>query len=164
MTAFLGEYDPRPIDIWSCGIVCLALFFQGTPWQEATRLDPNYLRFLAGWEKFLQENADGTLDIYNYPSCGRVFNAFPKPPFRRILLQMLQPDPNRRVTIHEVLNDRWVKRIECCCPDPEIMRTAVKYTEVDIDESQLAKKIHFKRHNHCPPNKRGFFPRNRPQV
>ena len=108
----------------------------------------------------MEENPDGEVDSFTYPSCGRVFNTFPKPVFRRLLLQMLQPNPSKRVTIHDALYDRWVKRIECCCLDPETMRGAIQCAEAGMDDDQLANRLKFKLHNHCSPSKRGFFPRN----
>ncbi|EFX04955.1 serine/threonine-protein kinase [Grosmannia clavigera kw1407] len=39
------------------------------------------------------------------------------PILRRIIIQMLNPDPKRRVTIEQVANLRWMRNIECCQQD-----------------------------------------------
>lgn len=131
------------------------MFFCGTPWQVATRDDPNYAHFLVGWDKFLKENPDGAIDSINYPSCGKIFHVIPRPALRRLLLRMLHPDPAKRLTIHEVLNDRWLRNIECCCPDPKDSEISYYAGAIGMDGLQSMDKMS-KPHKHCPP-KKGLF-------
>lgn len=144
LTYNLVEYDPRSCDVWCCAMVCLAIFFKGTLWSSPDPNDPPYARFLEGWEKFSKETT-GEISCSNMPSCGEGFDFIPKKPLKRLIFRMLNPDPTKRITINEALNDRWVKGIECCCPDPE-----------DMDGNQESTKI---KHNHCLPSKKGIFRR-----
>lgn len=72
------------------------------------------------------------------------------------MLRMLHPDPSKRITIHDALNDRWVKSIESCCKDPKELENVVTSIDVaDKGSSKLAgKMIIQKMHNHLPPEKK----------
>jgi protein-serine/threonine kinase len=152
----IGDYDPRPLDIWSCAIVCLALFFGGTPWQAAKAEDVSYAHFMAGWDQFMLKKPDGIITETEYPSCGRVFSALPKAALRRLILKMLHPDPERRITIQDALSDRWVKRIECCCSDvKDVNKTIDSIDAADKGSAKVAgQMILHKVHNHLPPERR----------
>ncbi|KAL1980234.1 hypothetical protein VTN96DRAFT_4439 [Rasamsonia emersonii] len=150
-----GDYDPRPLDVWSCAIVCLALFFRGTPWQAARLTDVNYAKFIAGWDNFLLKKPDGIVTETEYPSCGRIFSALPKAALKRLVLRMLHPDPERRITIHDALRDRWVSRIECCCPDPKDTVKPVNSIDAAKGSGKHAGQMKVQKvHNHLPPEKR----------
>lgn len=125
-------------------MVCLAIFFKGTLWSSPDPNDRSYAQFVEGWEKFTKETT-GEVSCSNLPSCGGGFDFLPNKPLKRLIFRMLNPDPAKRITIHEALNDRWVKGIECCCPDP-----------VDMAGNQESTKI---KHNHCLPSKKGIFRR-----
>lgn len=91
------------------------------------------------------------------PGCGPIFSLLPKYPLRRLLLRMLHPDPNKRITIHEALNDRWLKSsVECCVRDSSETENVVTSIDVaDKDSARLAgKMIVQKMHNHLPPEKK----------
>lgn len=124
-------------------MVCLALFFKGTPWRSADLKERPYAQFVEGWEKFERETS-GEITCSNLPWCGEAFDFIPKKPLKRLIFRMANPDPAKRITIHEALNDRWVQGIECCCPDT-----------VDTDDN-LSTKV---RHNHCLPTRKGIFRR-----
>jgi len=160
LTLYTGDYDPRPLDVWSCAIVCLALNFRGMPWECADTKDPNYAKFIAGWDDFMKTKPDGIVTETQYPSCGKIFSILYKEALRRLLLRMLHPDPEKRITIHEALNDRWVKTIECCCPEPNELSKAV--TSIDAagkGSCKLAgKMVVQKMHNHVPPEKKRMPP------
>lgn len=149
--SYADEYDPRPLDVWSCAIVCLALCFRGTPWEVAESKDPNFARFLKGWRIFIERKPDGIVTNMEYPSCGRIFSALHKESLRRLLLQMLNPDPDRRISIHEALNDRWIKTIDCCCPDLNDFLTVTHIDAAGKNSCRLAEKmVVHKMHNHVP--------------
>ena len=152
----LGEYDPRPLDIWSCAIVCLALFFRGMPWNAAEVCDPNYGEFARGWESFIERNPIGLITDNDYPSCGKLFDALPKPSLRLLLLCMLHPDPFMRMTVGEALASGCVTAIECCCPDdgnrPE---STDQIDALNLKSCELVGKALRVSHDHCPPMKKG---------
>ena len=149
-----GEYDPRPLDIWSCAILYIALVHSGNAWQQADKSDKQYRRFAEGWEDFLKQDPDRAIDERNMPDCGRVIDLLPTSGQRRLMLRMLHPNPEKRITIREVLKNPWVKSIECCCPDDESSDTEAP---IGIDVAQkgsckIAKKMTvLKKHDHLPP-------------
>lgn len=117
--------------------------------------DVNYAKFMAGWDDFLLKKPDGIVTETEYPSCGRIFSALPKAALKRLVLRMLHPDPERRITIHDALGDRWVSRIECCCPDPKDTVKPVNSIDAAKGSGQLAGQVKVQKvHNHLPPEKR----------
>ncbi|KAM7201419.1 Protein kinase-like domain containing protein [Naviculisporaceae sp. PSN 640] len=118
-----GDYDPRGLDVWSSAIVMLNLIFGAPLWARADASKPkvhvNYADLVRGWEKWEAKHADDkpedkVITESDYPRV-KAFDACVKPPaLRRILLQMLNPDPEKRISVSDVINNRWVKQIECC--------------------------------------------------
>ncbi|KAM7216647.1 Protein kinase-like domain containing protein [Rhypophila decipiens] len=119
-----GDYDPRGLDVWSSAIVMINLIFGAPLWARAdaeakTKPHVNYVALVKGWAKWDEKHADlspeeRVLTDGDYPKV-KAFDVCVKPPaLRRVLLQMLNPDPDKRISINEVLNNRWVKQIECC--------------------------------------------------
>jgi serine/threonine protein kinase len=77
------------------------------------------------------------------------------PALRRLLLQMLNPDPQKRISIEGVINNRWMKNVECCqvesYDDPtQIIDATKRDTNVFKNGN---KKIFC--HNHLPPKSHG---------
>ncbi|KAJ3004923.1 serine/threonine-protein kinase HAL4/sat4 [Thoreauomyces humboldtii] len=89
------SYDGRKVDVWACGIVYLAMIFQRFPWTQATPADCH-------WSSYLSSGCKT-----------KFFDRLPEGP-RRVLRSMLEPDPDRRATMEECLEDPWVKRIAVC--------------------------------------------------
>ena len=114
-----GPYDPRPLDVWSCAIVFITMTFGGCPWQAAKTEFEYYTKFKMGWSQWLAEHPDGELfDGPNgYPKCGKLFNMIEGPAMRHLILRMLHPMPNKRITIREVLNTSLIRNVDCCCPE-----------------------------------------------
>ncbi|KAL2259284.1 hypothetical protein VTK26DRAFT_7103 [Humicola hyalothermophila] len=120
------HYDPRGLDVWSAAIVMLSLMFGGFLWHRAeiNKENPgardNYASLVRGWEKWNAKHADAedkVITDVDYPNVFLFDKGVNPPALRRVLLQMLNPDPNRRISIATVANNRWVKNIECCQPD-----------------------------------------------
>jgi protein-serine/threonine kinase len=72
---------------------------------------------------------------------------------------MLHPNPEKRATMQEVLTDRWMKTIECCCPEPEDLERCVTCIDAAGKGSGklAAKMIVQKKHHHIPADKRRRF-------
>ena len=146
-----GDYDPRCLDVWSCGILYLTLFHGGNVWQKADRSDPQYQKFAEGWDEFLAKFPDLPVDENNYPNCGHFISALPNAGQRRLILKMLHPIPEKRITIREALKDRVVKNIECCVAeeDPD---APVGIDFASKEGCKMAAKMKVqKKHNHQPP-------------
>ncbi|KAG0284839.1 serine/threonine-protein kinase HAL4/sat4 [Linnemannia gamsii] len=91
------EYDARRVDIWACGIVYYCMVYQGIPFRAATAQDPNFQHFLTMRE------------VNNY-------EPFEKLPVkcRKLMKRILDPNPETRITIEDIMEDEWFKSIESC--------------------------------------------------
>ena len=115
-----SKYDPRALDIWGAGIVMVHLIFGGALWTRA-QVNSNennkfYAALARGWERWNAKHADAeaTISELDYPKF-MPFDVAVKPPaLRRILLQMLNPNPAKRISSADIMNNRWFKNIECC--------------------------------------------------
>ncbi|KAL9616402.1 MAG: hypothetical protein Q9160_008728 [Pyrenula sp. 1 TL-2023] len=151
-----GEYDPRPLDVWSCAIVFLTLYWGGYPWSSASRSDSGYQKFVAGWDAFLAEHPDGTITDDYFPRCGPLMSKLPHTGMKRLMLKMLHPIPEKRITVAEVLNTGWFKGIECCCQESDAKAEDLKRTtSIDVAGKNSCKLMNkmlvIKKHNHIPP-------------
>lgn len=151
-----GEYDPRPLDVWSCAISFLTLHWGAYPWSSASRSDQLYKRFIEGWDAFLAEHPDGIVTDEHFPKCGPLLSRLPHPGMKRLMLKMLHPIPEKRITISEALNTGWVKSIECCCQESDLKPDDLKrISSIDVagkNSCKLANKmLVIKKHNHLPP-------------
>jgi len=153
-----GEYDPRPLDVWSAAIVMLHLIFGGAIWHRADYNDSkqlNYRALVDGWETCTEnkrEDPEVGITETDYPRVKAFLHVSPTP-LRRLLLHMLHPDPNKRITMADVINNRWVKNIECCqlesYDDPAKTIDASKKTYLNMNRTNGQRKIFC--HNHLPP-------------
>ena len=165
-----GEYDPRPLDVWSAAIVFITLLFGGQPWAEASTAQPMYAKFHNAYAKFVAESASGGVitETETVGYCGPAFALLPKPAVRTILLKMLHPDPAKRASIMDVVNDRWVKTIECCSDEGECDGAGGKAgaeggcerMEFDASKARTRGMTIVKCHNHLPP-KQSKIPQHR---
>lgn len=147
-----GSYDPRPLDVWSCAIVYLTMTFGGCPWQAAKTEFEYYARFRKGWDEWLKNHPEGRIvdGPDGHPKCGKLFSLINPPAIKRLMLKMLHPIPDKRITIREVLESPCVKNINCCCPenyeDPKCCVDAAKgrpAAQVPMMKKYL--------HHHIPP-------------
>ncbi|CAD0093696.1 unnamed protein product [Aureobasidium vineae] len=129
-------YDPRGLDVWSCGINFLSMIFGVHPWVKATPDNTNYKKYVNGWNKWLKDHPDGIIEpgSEDYPDCGKLFHLLNSSSLERLVLRMLNPNPEKRISIAEALSSDVVRRMDCC--------QRVSYEEnapTDV------------RHNHTPP-------------
>ncbi|KAJ2976114.1 hypothetical protein NUW58_g8170 [Xylaria curta] len=148
------EYDPRPLDVWSSAIVMIYLIFGGSIWDKAEPAQKNYNDLVSGWTKTDAKkaaNPDTTKD--SYPKVP-AFEYFVKPlALRRLLLNMLHPDPKKRITMNEVVTNRWMKNVECC--QLESYDDPVKYIDVSKKDCMKSSNGKIYCHNHLPPMNTG---------
>jgi len=157
-----GEYDPRPLDIWSCGIVFLALYYGGSPWEAATPMHEHYARFKRGWDEWLVDHPDGEIVDApgGSPKCGLVISRLEvSSGMRRLLLKMLHPRPEQRISARQLVESASIKAIECC--SPESYEDTNCCVDVAKSSKGAAKMFKQRKHNHIPPKQghhaRGFF-------
>ena len=134
----------------------MTMKFGGSPWPAAERRYVQYEKFSRGWETFMAKHEDHLVtDASGTPKCGEIFGFLDSQATRRLLLRMMHPVPEKRISIHEALNDRWVKTIECCAMDD---KTACAGS-IDVAASgkktcRLKNSGIKKLHNHLPPSRR----------
>ncbi|KAI9009359.1 kinase-like domain-containing protein [Phycomyces nitens] len=134
------EYDPRPIDIWSCAIVYMVMRTGSYIWYVAKKEDDErysrYLRFRAmvddaesrisvssvrSLSEESQCSATGREDakarerLRRRAKLGRwdVLESLEDGP-KGLIYHMLTTDPRKRMTSNQVLEDSWFESIECC--------------------------------------------------
>ncbi|TPX14912.1 uncharacterized protein E0L32_005021 [Thyridium curvatum] len=154
-----GQYDPRALDVWGAAIVMINLIF-GAPLWEAAKWDGNvvknpvgYAALAIGWKKWNDKNSGDEVSDTNYPKVAAFDFAVNPPVLRRILLQMLNPDPEKRMTIERLVEKRWFKNIECCQLDT--YEDPAKYIDASKKSGTklLGNKIFC--HNHLPVQSHG---------
>lgn len=149
-----ADYDPRPLDVWSCAVVYIVMHFGGPPWHSAKRDQPAYKRFIEGWEKWSKEHPDGeiTNDQGGWPKCGALFAVLEPPSMRRLMLKMLNPDPTKRISVHDILTKSFIKNAACCSPESfneDNVCCGIDATKGRVKSS--VKSSMLPKHNHLPP-------------
>ncbi|KAI1633444.1 kinase-like domain-containing protein [Biscogniauxia mediterranea] len=137
------DYDPRALDVWSSAIVMLYLTFSANLWNKA--------ELVSAWDKLEAKKASKPDEVAKdaYPKV-LAFEFFIKPvPLRRLLLNMLNPDPQKRITMNEVITNRWMKNVECC--QLESYDDPVKYIDVSKKDCMQSSAGKIYCHNHLPP-------------
>lgn len=148
-----GQYDPRALDVWSTAIVMIYLTFGGAIWSRAESGNTHYDKLVKGWERWYKAHPepDATITDTDYPKCLALDVGVNPPPLRRILLQMLNPDPAKRISILNVATNRWFKNIECC--QAESYDDPINCIDATKKDSIGNKKIFC--HSHLPPKTMG---------
>lgn len=140
------KYDPRLVDVWGVATVMLCMSFSGYLWEKA---EPGNSQFydslVAGWAKWYEKHPqepNPKTSMTDYPNV-KIFDAEIKPPaLRRLLLNMLHPNPTKRCSITEVVNSPYIKGIECCA-------TYVPPIDPDNPPQRKAQPI-YRTHDHYP--------------
>ncbi|TGO83225.1 hypothetical protein BPOR_0680g00010 [Botrytis porri] len=146
-----GEYDPRPLDVWSAAIVMLCMTANGCLWERAKpNTSPHYDELVRGWNKWNGKHNDCSITDSDYPHVSFFDKHINPPALRRILLTMLNPDPKQRATISDVAKNRWMKNVECCQIDSYDEPTTI----IDASKCSGLGNRNMNRvvnHNHLPP-------------
>ena len=126
--------------------------FGGSPWAAAKEDgNPYYAKFMAGWDAWLEKNPEGKIHdgTGGAPNCGPMFSPqyLGSPALKRLVLKMLHPIPEKRISIHDVLVGSTLRGIECCSQESYDDNCCA------IDASKCGKKAITKRvkHSHIPP-------------
>lgn len=154
-----GDYDPRALDVWSSAVVMLYLIFNANLWEKAqaglsSPSQKTYNDLVSGWEKVnakSEANPEELKDIY--PKV-MAFECCVNPvPLRRLLLKMLNPNPDKRISMNDVITNRWMKNVECC--QLESYEDPVKYIDVSKKDCMKSSTGKIFCHNHLPPMSTG---------
>ncbi|OAQ68341.1 HAL protein kinase [Pochonia chlamydosporia 170] len=150
------SYDARALDVWGSAIVMIYLTFGGAIWSRAQLGNLHYDKLVKGWKRWYEKHpeCDACITDTDYPNCYALDVGVNPPALRRILLQMLNPDPAKRITINEVVNNRWMRNVECCQLESyDEQAQLIDATKKDYGSKLAAKKIFC--HNHLPPKTGG---------
>jgi protein-serine/threonine kinase len=139
----------------------LHLAYSGPIWTEASRNDlsrpHNWQTYKQGWDTWLAkpENKDGLLrdEKGGEPSCGKPFQAeyIGNPAFKRLMLKMLHPNPDLRISVHDALYGPTMRGIDCCSPESYEGEDCCNIDVSSLSKSKSSKKFVQKKHNHLPP-------------
>jgi len=99
-----AAYDARLVDIWACGIVYYCLHFQELPWRVAQPTDRLFAAYVAACNSKNPAEAE----------CPETINNLSPRACRPLLRKMLEPNPQKRILIEEVMADPWIQQIEVC--------------------------------------------------
>ncbi|KAK9469276.1 HAL protein kinase [Lipomyces arxii] len=152
-------YDARRLDVWSCAITYFCLTFGGHPFTKADNSDERYVAYHNTISDFHKEFPDvdftdsETTELPKF----RMFAPYSLA-CRRLLLRMLDPDPTRRCTIYEALNDSFTNRVEICCitaDNDQDQETMGLVDASDKNSHKMMAKAQVRRvHNHLNGNKK----------
>lgn len=94
------EFDPRPVDIWACGVIYMAMRTGRHLWRTANaEEDEFYTRYLQG-----RKDEDGYEPIEHLKRAR----------CRNVIYSILDPVPSRRITGKQILNSEWGREIKVC--------------------------------------------------
>lgn len=93
------EFDPRPVDIWACGVIYMAMRTGRQLWRIAQKDDEFFAKYLRG-----RKEKGGYEPIENLKRAR----------CRNVIYSMLDPVPYRRISGKQILNSEWGREIRCC--------------------------------------------------
>ncbi|KAJ4407417.1 serine/threonine-protein kinase HAL4/sat4 [Didymella pomorum] len=94
------EFDPRAVDVWACGIIYMAMRTGRHLWRVAQKGEDEFFdRYL---EDRKEEEGYRPIEVLRRRQC------------RNVIYSILDPNPTRRLTAHQVLASEWVSEIKVC--------------------------------------------------
>ncbi|KAG7798818.1 hypothetical protein KL929_001861 [Ogataea haglerorum] len=93
------EFDPRPIDVWACGVIYMAMRTGRQLWKLANMEDEFFTTYLQK-----RKDAKGYEPI----------EGLKRARCRNVIYSVLDPLPQRRITCTQILNSEWVREIKVC--------------------------------------------------
>ncbi|RMD41385.1 hypothetical protein DV735_g3738, partial [Chaetothyriales sp. CBS 134920] len=95
-----GEFDPRAVDVWACGVIYMAMRTGRHLWRLAKKdEDEFYARYLEGRR---DEDGYAPIESLHRARC------------RNVIYSILDPNPGRRITASQVLKSEWGREIKVC--------------------------------------------------
>ena len=86
---FVKPYKAQPADIWSCGIVLIAMLTGELPWADTT------------CEEFINYKNDSYITVTPWSKLGNATLS--------LIRKILAIDPNKRLTIDQIMKHPWMK-------------------------------------------------------
>lgn len=113
-----GEFDPRAVDVWACGVIYMAMRTGRHLWRVARKdEDEFYARYLEGRRdedgyapiETLHRVSSNVLQRSSRPCTNRT-----QARCRNVVYSILDPNPGRRITASQVLKSEWGREIKPC--------------------------------------------------
>ena len=112
-----GEFDPRAVDVWACGVIYMAMRTGRNLWRLAKkREDEFYARYL---EERGDEDGYAPIESLHRAShgsrsskCGCCDDV--KAWCRNVIYSILDPNAGRRITASQFLKSEWAQEIKVC--------------------------------------------------
>lgn len=90
-----ATYDARLVDVWACAIVYFTCLQNELPWRMASRHDVSFVAFTASYASI------SPTPLFCLPRDART-----------VIKRMLNPDPEQRPQISDILAEPWVETIQ----------------------------------------------------
>lgn len=135
------EYDPRQVDVWSCGVIYMAMHTGNHMWQVAKKgEDENYDRYLK-FRRLVEEERENAVRERMQKQAGVVAGSDDREAklqraresirkrakesgldileglefeTKKLIYRMLNPDPKKRATVPQIMENQWFKSVYCC--------------------------------------------------
>ncbi|KAJ3087839.1 serine/threonine-protein kinase HAL4/sat4 [Quaeritorhiza haematococci] len=120
-------YDGKKVDVWACAVIYIAMVWQRFPWQQATVEDKSYAAYANSMTKAVTSRqtlptSPPSVSCTTTPSKNATFehrrcqhiDRLPSQGAQALIRKMLEPDPSKRITIAEILDDGWFRSIVVC--------------------------------------------------
>lgn len=148
------QYDPRPADIWSIGIIFICMILKSFPWKYPRLQDNNFKNFclcrnvntlnelVTRTKNDISDELNESYDEDGISLIGpiKLFSKIPEE-CHKILFQIVDPSPVRRPNVDEILQDSWIKSIEFCHKnhtDTIVGNKDHSHAEVDPNKAHIA--------------------------
>ncbi|CAG8590866.1 9810_t:CDS:2 [Acaulospora morrowiae] len=98
-------FDPRLVDIWACGIIYMGMITGRHLWRVAKENEDN------NFKVYIEARAHGEyLAPFQKLTNGR----------RRVMTNIIEPNPKKRITTEQIIEDQWFSRINICYKSPTL--------------------------------------------
>jgi serine/threonine protein kinase len=125
------RYSPEPADIWSCAVIFCCMCLRRFPWKSPRLSDNSYKSFAMpdplSEEKCKPEALRQAPTEHQVPASSgnpqpiirgpwRLLRLLPREA-RSVIKGMLELDPEKRFTMHDIVLDDWIQSVEMCYAD-----------------------------------------------
>lgn len=116
------EIDPFKQDLWALGVIFFCLIYQHTPFTVADPSCQQYREFTSSYASYLVTNPHFAKDLNSKGPHGefRYSRDFDSAAAARVAWRLCDINPDTRMTLQTLLNDRWFKHLECCAAEEDL--------------------------------------------
>lgn len=103
------EYEAEVIDVWAIGVIYWVMCFNSLPWTTAQFKDQHYKYYNDHYRHFAPLDTKVGL----------------KREAKELIYGMLDPNPDTRMHVKDIVGKRWVGDIVCCVGDDGVVDDSV---------------------------------------